>query len=109
MNKVRGILKEAMLALLTELAGLPSKVTNPRWLDEVAAEEKDDGKRSYLTPRTPVTIALFPNTSMTVRRASADEKALRYLGRQRRRSLGIVVAGADACRVATVLGHRHSR
>ncbi len=40
-NKVRGILKDAMLALLTELADLPSKVTNPRWLDEVAAEEKD--------------------------------------------------------------------
>ena len=39
-NKVRGILKETMLALLTELADLPSKVTNPRWLDEVAAEEK---------------------------------------------------------------------
>jgi hypothetical protein len=43
-NKARGILKEAMLALLTELADLPSKVTNPRWLDEVAAEEKDGGK-----------------------------------------------------------------
>ena len=30
-----------MIALLTELADLPSKVTNPRWLDEVAAEEKE--------------------------------------------------------------------
>ena len=40
-NKARGILKDAMLALLTELADLPSKVTNSRWLDEVAAEEKD--------------------------------------------------------------------
>jgi hypothetical protein len=44
-NKVRAILRDAMLALLTELADLPSKVTNPRWLDEVAAEEKEaDGK-----------------------------------------------------------------
>jgi hypothetical protein len=42
-KKARAILKEAMLALLTELADLPSKVTNPRWLDEVAAEEKDGG------------------------------------------------------------------
>ena len=40
-NNVRTILKQAMLALLTELADLPSKVTNPRWLDEVAAEEED--------------------------------------------------------------------
>jgi hypothetical protein len=40
-NKAREILRSAMLALLTELADLPSKVTNPRWLDEVAAEEKD--------------------------------------------------------------------
>ena len=39
-NKVREVLRSTMLALLTELAGLPSKVTNPRWLDEVAAEEK---------------------------------------------------------------------
>jgi hypothetical protein len=29
-----------MLALLTELADLPSQVTNPRWLDELAEEEK---------------------------------------------------------------------
>jgi hypothetical protein len=43
-NKARAILKKAMLALLTELADLPSKVTNPRWLDEVAAEEKKYGK-----------------------------------------------------------------
>jgi hypothetical protein len=40
-NNVRTILKQAMLALLTELADLPSKVTNPRWLDEVAAEETE--------------------------------------------------------------------
>jgi hypothetical protein len=40
-KKAKAILKEAMLALLTELADLPSKVTNPRWLDEVAAEEKE--------------------------------------------------------------------
>ena len=40
-NKARTILKDAMLALLTELADLPSKVTNPRWLDEVAAEETE--------------------------------------------------------------------
>jgi hypothetical protein len=40
-NKARTILRDAMLALLTELADLPSKVTNPRWLDEVAAEERD--------------------------------------------------------------------
>jgi hypothetical protein len=40
-NKAKAILKDAMLALLTELADLPSKVTNPRWLDEVAAEEKE--------------------------------------------------------------------
>ena len=38
-NKARGILKDAMLALLTELADLPSQVTNPRWLDELAEEE----------------------------------------------------------------------
>jgi hypothetical protein len=46
LNKARAILRDAMLALLTELADLPSKVTNPRWLDEVAAEEKeaDGGK-----------------------------------------------------------------
>jgi hypothetical protein len=43
-NKARGILKEVMLALLTGLADLPNKVTNPRWLDEVAAEEKQDGE-----------------------------------------------------------------
>jgi hypothetical protein len=48
-NKAKAILKDAMLALLTELADLPSKVTNPRWLDEVAAEEKEDGK-----DRTPL-------------------------------------------------------
>ena len=48
-NKARAILKDAMLALLTELADLPSKDTNPRWLDEVAAEEKEDGKDR--TPR----------------------------------------------------------
>jgi phage terminase Nu1 subunit (DNA packaging protein) len=40
-NNVRTILKQAMLTLLTELADLPSKVTNPRWLDEVAAEETE--------------------------------------------------------------------
>ena len=40
-NNVRTILKQAMLALLTELADLPSKVTNPHWLDEVAAEETE--------------------------------------------------------------------
>ena len=45
-NKARTILRDAMLALLTELADLPSKVTNPRWLDEVATEERDaDGGR----------------------------------------------------------------
>jgi hypothetical protein len=40
-KKAKAILKDALLVLLTELADLPSKVTNPRWLDEVAAEEKD--------------------------------------------------------------------
>jgi hypothetical protein len=39
-NKAKAILKEAMLALLTELADLPSQVTNPRWLDELVDEEK---------------------------------------------------------------------
>ena len=29
-----------MVALLQELASLPSKVTNPNWLDELAQEEK---------------------------------------------------------------------
>jgi hypothetical protein len=43
-NNAREILRSAMLALLTELADLPSQVTNPRWLDEIAAEEKEDGK-----------------------------------------------------------------
>jgi hypothetical protein len=38
-KKARAILKNAILALVTELADLPSKVTNPGWLDEVAAEE----------------------------------------------------------------------
>jgi hypothetical protein len=38
-KKTRAILKDAMLALVTELVDLPSKVTNPGWLDEVAAEE----------------------------------------------------------------------
>src|SRR5258705_9759877 len=39
-NKAKAILRDAMLALLTELADLPSQVTNPRWLDELAEEEK---------------------------------------------------------------------
>jgi hypothetical protein len=43
-NTARTILRSAMLALLDELADLPNKATNPRWLDEVAAEEKEDGK-----------------------------------------------------------------
>jgi hypothetical protein len=45
-KKAKAILKDAMLALLTELADLPNKVTNPRWLDEVAAEDADSGTRS---------------------------------------------------------------
>ena len=41
-NKARGILKDAMLALLTELADLPSKVTNSRWLDD---RRRGEGER----------------------------------------------------------------
>ena len=40
-KEARTILRDAMLALLTELADLPSKVTNPRWLDELTDEDKE--------------------------------------------------------------------
>ena len=39
-RKIREILRAAMVALLQELASLPSQVTNPNWLDELAQEEK---------------------------------------------------------------------
>jgi hypothetical protein len=42
-RKAREILRAAMVALLSELASLPSQVTNPRWLDELAEEEKKQG------------------------------------------------------------------
>jgi hypothetical protein len=34
-------LKEAMVALLHEIASPPSQVTNPRWLDELAQESEE--------------------------------------------------------------------
>ena len=39
-RKIREILRAAMVALLHEIASLPSQVTNPRWLDELAQKEK---------------------------------------------------------------------
>jgi phage terminase Nu1 subunit (DNA packaging protein) len=40
-KEARTILREEMIQLLQELAGLPSQITNPNWLDELADEEKD--------------------------------------------------------------------
>ena len=38
-RQARAVLREMMIGLLGELRDLPSKVTNPHWLDEL--EEKD--------------------------------------------------------------------
>ena len=42
-REIAQVLQEAAHSILHEIRDLPNKVTDPRWLDEVAAEEKEGG------------------------------------------------------------------
>lgn len=64
-HEAKKLIDEMARSTLTELAGLPEKVTDPNWLETIEGNGKDDGKR------------IHPASGSQVRTEQAKAKARR--------------------------------